>query len=251
MTPTDVPATTGEALTAETLAAMYRTASAACACCGEPATCLGAYAGAETEQYGCDECCGHGNEDGHCEEVGSVDTLRANSLALLAEVRRLTAALDGIRDTVELPATATTTEVVAAVEERAGMLAHAVQSWKARASGMEAAEREIARLRAELVAARTESSLLFNITRGRLTPPDGATMEALDAAGGCWLVSYDDDETGDPVVTIEYLAGARDLAKRVTDGGNPARWIAVDRFGHVVAPREPADDVARDAPGVG
>ena len=90
-------ATAGEALTAETLAAMYRTASATCARCGEPATCLGAYEGAETEQYGCDECCGHGNEDGHCEEVGSVDTLRANSLALLAEVRRLTAALDGVR----------------------------------------------------------------------------------------------------------------------------------------------------------
>lgn len=87
-------ATTGDGLAAETLAAMYRTASATCARCGEPATCLGAYEGAETEQYGCDECCGHGNEDGHCEAVGDVDTLRANSLALLAEVRRLTAALD-------------------------------------------------------------------------------------------------------------------------------------------------------------
>ena len=90
-------ATAGEALTAETLAAMYRTASATCARCGEPATCLGAYEGAETEQYGCDECCGHGNEDGHCEAVGDVDTLRTNTLALIREVRRLTAALDGVR----------------------------------------------------------------------------------------------------------------------------------------------------------
>ena len=86
-----------EGLTAETLAAMYRTASATCARCGEPATCLGAYEGAETEQYGCDECCGHGNEDGHCEAVGDVDTLRTNTLALIREVRRLTAALDGVR----------------------------------------------------------------------------------------------------------------------------------------------------------
>ena len=236
--------------------------------------------------------------------------LAADLLDAREELRLTTPAVDAVRGVIAalcLAPDATYTEVVAAVEERAGMLAHAVQSWKARASGMEAAEREIARLRrqmehatpwqvsevptdeemralrmrwafgpekyqadadsliaavihsreeiarlrAELVAARTESSLLFDITRGRLTPPDGATMEALDAAGGCWLVSYDDDETGDPVVTIEYLAGARDLAKRVTDGGNPARWIAVDRFGHGVAPREPAADVARDAPGVG
>ncbi len=246
--------TAGEALTAETLAAMEAatTALIATADAGPYAARTGHATTAVTDASGDVRIAEVFDIEGSAPLLAASWALAQQNLALLAEVRRLTAALDGIRDTVELPATATTTEVVAAVEERAGMLAHAVQSWKARASGMEAAEREVARLRAELVAARTESSLLFDITRGRLTPPDGATMEALDAAGGCWLVSYDDDETGDPVVTIEYLAGARDLAKRVTDGGNPARWIAVDRFGHVVAPREPAAaDVARDAPGVG
>jgi hypothetical protein len=229
--------TAGEALTAETLAAMYRTASATCARCGEPATCLGAYAGAETEQYGCDECCGHGNEDGHCEEVGSVDTLRANSLALLAEVRRLTAALDGIRDTVELPATATTTEVVAAVEERAGMLAHAVQSWKARASGMEAAEREVARLRA--------------IVEGRTAPPTDAEMREHMDGGGAWLVTIPARRQVRLHPETRYVDEARAASLLWWTEG--ARWVAV-RDGRPCAwpaPREPAADVGRDAPGVG
>lgn len=35
--------------------------------CGKPATCIGAYEGLRPERYSCDDCCGHGNEDGHCE----------------------------------------------------------------------------------------------------------------------------------------------------------------------------------------
>lgn len=36
-----------------------------CSMCGERATCLGSYEG-EEKSYGCDTCCGHGNEDGEC-----------------------------------------------------------------------------------------------------------------------------------------------------------------------------------------
>ena len=39
-----------------------------CAHCGKPATCFGSYEG-HPEAYACDECCGHGNEDGHCEPI--------------------------------------------------------------------------------------------------------------------------------------------------------------------------------------
>ena len=37
-----------------------------CATCGKPATCIGAYEGSTVDEYACDDCCGHGNEDGHC-----------------------------------------------------------------------------------------------------------------------------------------------------------------------------------------
>lgn len=40
-----------------------------CATCGRPAACYGAYEGSEVEEYACDVCCGHGNEDGHCRPV--------------------------------------------------------------------------------------------------------------------------------------------------------------------------------------
>jgi hypothetical protein len=40
-----------------------------CYVCGAPATCLGRYEGHGPEKYGCDDCCGHGCEDGHCTPV--------------------------------------------------------------------------------------------------------------------------------------------------------------------------------------
>lgn len=40
-----------------------------CAECGEPATCFGSYETDLNPAYACDECCGHGNEDGHCDQV--------------------------------------------------------------------------------------------------------------------------------------------------------------------------------------
>lgn len=41
----------------------------ACAICGKPAACKGAYEDATEEAFACDECCGHGNEDGHCRPI--------------------------------------------------------------------------------------------------------------------------------------------------------------------------------------
>ena len=39
-----------------------------CQLCGDrDATCLGRAEGHEAYLYGCDYCCGHGDEDGHCE----------------------------------------------------------------------------------------------------------------------------------------------------------------------------------------
>lgn len=40
-----------------------------CAYCGKPATCLGAYDMETDAKYACDDCCGHGNEDGWCKPI--------------------------------------------------------------------------------------------------------------------------------------------------------------------------------------
>lgn len=37
-----------------------------CSICGEPSTCIGRYEDSEEYDPACDECCGHGCEDGHC-----------------------------------------------------------------------------------------------------------------------------------------------------------------------------------------
>lgn len=43
-------------------------AAPTCAC-GKPATCFGEYEGGAVDAYACDDCCAHGNEDGHCSPV--------------------------------------------------------------------------------------------------------------------------------------------------------------------------------------
>jgi hypothetical protein len=48
-----------------------RAGDKACAHCGEPATCFGSYEDELRPAYACDDCCGHGNEDGHCEPVSA------------------------------------------------------------------------------------------------------------------------------------------------------------------------------------
>ncbi len=40
-----------------------------CSICDNPATCYGAYEG-QDPHYACDDCCGHGNEDGYCDPTG-------------------------------------------------------------------------------------------------------------------------------------------------------------------------------------
>jgi hypothetical protein len=40
-----------------------------CAICGRPAACFGVYEGHGPIQFACDDCCGHGNEDGWCRAV--------------------------------------------------------------------------------------------------------------------------------------------------------------------------------------
>jgi hypothetical protein len=45
-----------------------------CAVCGSPATCIGAYEAAVPVLPACDDCCGHGCEDGSC---CSLDDARA------------------------------------------------------------------------------------------------------------------------------------------------------------------------------
>jgi hypothetical protein len=57
-----------------------------CATCGKPATCYGSYEDKPPE-YACDNCCGHGCEDGHCDPIpagGSADPVAAQ----MAEIQR-------------------------------------------------------------------------------------------------------------------------------------------------------------------
>jgi hypothetical protein len=45
-----------------------------CFTCGAPAACIGLYEEMtedDTPQASCNGCCGHGNEDGHCEPIDS------------------------------------------------------------------------------------------------------------------------------------------------------------------------------------
>lgn len=40
-----------------------------CYVCGHPATCIGAYETPTPVLPACDDCCGHGREDGDCEKI--------------------------------------------------------------------------------------------------------------------------------------------------------------------------------------
>lgn len=40
-----------------------------CSICDKPATCFGSYEGTGNWGYACDNCCGHGNEDGCCAQL--------------------------------------------------------------------------------------------------------------------------------------------------------------------------------------
>jgi hypothetical protein len=49
--------------------AVNRSGPKVCAHCDSPATCFGSYEDDLSPAYACDECCGHGCEDGHCERM--------------------------------------------------------------------------------------------------------------------------------------------------------------------------------------
>jgi hypothetical protein len=49
-------------------------------CEKKPATCFGAYEMQEGETFACDDCCGHGNEDGWCRPVSEHPNNPANIL---------------------------------------------------------------------------------------------------------------------------------------------------------------------------
>lgn len=244
-------ATAGEALTAETLAAM------------------------EAEADAVYPVQGWSNEEAASR---AFPVVTEHVPALLAEVRRLTAALDGIRDTVELPATATTTEVVAAVEERAGMLAHAVQSWQARASGMEAAEREIARLRRQMEHATpwqvSEVPTDEEMRALRMRWAFGPEKYQADADSLIAAVIHSREEIARLRAIVDAVRSARE-AVRSTAARYDAAWTGVESVPNAAQAEEiaarltesymagdalsaaldallsPAADVARDAPGAG
>lgn len=71
-----------------------------CVECGNPATCVGKHEAAEKWSAACDKCCGHGNEDGHCEPVGryAQRTIKALQAALGEAVREAKSAKARIAD---------------------------------------------------------------------------------------------------------------------------------------------------------
>ena len=178
---------------------------------------------------------------GNAALIAAAPDLAADLLEAREELRLTTPAVDAVRGVIAalcLAPDATHTEVVAAVEERAGMLAHAVQSWKARASGMEAAEREVARLR--------------SIVEGRTVPPTDAEIAAHHVTrNGQWLVRVQVSDCGGANADVLLSRGS---ARDARASGLVLRWWPLANDGRPCAwpaPREPAADVARDAPGVG
>ncbi len=55
-----------------------------CRICGKPAACIGRYEGHGIVAFACDECCGHGNEDGECSQLAAPDAALDTHRAALA-----------------------------------------------------------------------------------------------------------------------------------------------------------------------
>lgn len=72
------------ALAAEAKLACHIEASPRCASCGvNTATCFGAYEDPEAQPgFACDDCCGHGNEDGWCVPIAEIPAKWAQVAAL-------------------------------------------------------------------------------------------------------------------------------------------------------------------------
>jgi len=58
--------------------ALNKTCEPNCFHCQKPATCFGSYEDEYSPGYACDECCGHGNEDGHCDLLEIVELTNEN-----------------------------------------------------------------------------------------------------------------------------------------------------------------------------
>ena len=56
----------------EVFALLARQVIRRCRFCGKPATCFGAYEGLDGD-FACDDCCGHGCEDGRCVAIEAWD----------------------------------------------------------------------------------------------------------------------------------------------------------------------------------
>jgi len=219
---------------------------------------------------------------GNAALIAAAPDLAADLIEAREELRLTTPAVDAVRGVIAalcLAPDATYTEVVAAVEERAGMLAHAVQSWKARASGMEAAEREVARLRRQMEHATpwqvsevpTDEEMRALRLRGAFGPEkyqadadsliaavihgreENARLRAIvDAVRSAreavrsTAARYDAAWTG--VESVPNAAQAEEIAARLTESymAGDALSAALDAL---LSPA--ADDVARDAPGAG
>lgn len=51
-----------------------------CAHCERPATCMGCYETSEIWESACDECCGHGCEDGQCYPIAEIPERVVNAI---------------------------------------------------------------------------------------------------------------------------------------------------------------------------
>ena len=82
-----------------------------CHVCAKPATCLGVYEDpGGKEEFGCDDCCGHGGEDGWCESLDIYWNVMEHGYRGVtpgswdAEVERIDAHTERVTITVETPA---------------------------------------------------------------------------------------------------------------------------------------------------
>ncbi len=86
---------------------------AALCACGKPATCWGSYEGHGKPEFACDDCCGHGNEDGWCVPA-TVAAIADHAEVLIGDLERAEAERDKALELVD--------EMVAQCERAAGLM---------------------------------------------------------------------------------------------------------------------------------
>ena len=87
--------------------------------------------------------------------------------------------------------------------------------------------------------ARRERDEARAILEGRTTPPTAAEAAALEAVGGCWLVTIDWGDGGSPVVDLYSASDVRQYASCSKEEGDLSfcviAWRALDRDGRPCA----------------